>query len=130
MLCPMCGQELIRDTRDIPYAYKGQHMCLRAVTGDFCSQCAEAVFEPETAQRVSEQMLAFTKEINANLVNPDFISKVRKKLHMDQKQAAQAFGGGVNAFSRYETGKTKPPLALVKLFKVLDKHPELLALVR
>ncbi len=25
------------------------------------------------------------------------------------------FGGGVNAFSRYENGKTKPPLALVKL---------------
>jgi len=24
-------------------------------------------------------------------------------------------GGGVNAFSRYENGKTKPPLALVKL---------------
>ncbi|HCG53865.1 MAG TPA: hypothetical protein DEX10_10780, partial [Betaproteobacteria bacterium] len=36
------------------------------------------------------------------------------------------FGGGVNAFSRYENGKTKPPLALVKLLKVLDRHPDLL----
>ena len=35
-------------------------------------------------------------------------------------------GGGVNAFSRYENGKAKPPLALVKLFKVLDRYPELL----
>jgi hypothetical protein len=26
--------------------------------------------------------------------------------------------GGVNAFARYENGKTKPPLALVKLLKV------------
>ncbi|MES2663686.1 MAG: type II toxin-antitoxin system MqsA family antitoxin, partial [Pseudomonadota bacterium] len=40
------------------------------------------------------------------------------------------FGGGVNAFSRYENGKTKPPLALVKLFQVLDRHPELLNEVR
>ncbi len=39
-------------------------------------------------------------------------------------------GGGVNAFSRYENGKTKPPLALVKLFKLLDRHPELLNEVR
>jgi HTH-type transcriptional regulator/antitoxin MqsA len=39
-------------------------------------------------------------------------------------------GGGVNAFSRYENGKTKPPLALVKLLKVLERHPELLAEVR
>lgn len=40
------------------------------------------------------------------------------------------FGGGVNAFSRYENGKTKPPLALVKLLKVLDRHPDLLSEVR
>lgn len=33
---------------------------------------------------------------------------------------------GVNALSRYKNGKTKPPLALVRLSKVLDKHPELL----
>jgi Antitoxin component of bacterial toxin-antitoxin system, MqsA len=40
------------------------------------------------------------------------------------------FGVGVNAFSRYENGKTKPPLALVKLLKMLDRHPDLLAEVR
>ena len=46
--------------------------------------------------------------------------------HLDQREAAEIFGGGVNAFSRYENGKTKPPLALLKLLKVLDRHPELL----
>ena len=46
--------------------------------------------------------------------------------HLDQREAAAIFGGGVNAFSRYENGKTKPPLALVKLLKVLDRHPDLL----
>jgi HTH-type transcriptional regulator/antitoxin MqsA len=30
----------------------------------------------------------------------------------------------VNAFSRYENGKTGP-LVLVKLLKVLDRHPDL-----
>ena len=34
--------------------------------------------------------------------------------------------GGDHAFSRYENGKTKPPLALVKLLKVLDRPPDLL----
>jgi HTH-type transcriptional regulator/antitoxin MqsA len=32
----------------------------------------------------------------------------------------------VNAFFRCENGKTRLPLALVKLLKVLDQHPELL----
>ena len=48
----------------------------------------------------------------------------------DQRQAAAIFGGGPNAFSRYENGKTKPPLALVKLLIVLDRHPNLLNEVR
>ena len=55
---------------------------------------------------------------------------MRKKLALDQREAAEIFGGGINAFSRYENGKTKPPLALVKLLKVLDHHPELLDEIR
>lgn len=43
---------------------------------------------------------------------------------------AHAPSGGVNAFSRYENGKTNPPLALIKLLKVLDRHPDLLEEVK
>jgi len=38
--------------------------------------------------------------------------------------------GGDHPFSRYENGKTKPPLALVKLLKVLDRHPDLLEAIK
>jgi HTH-type transcriptional regulator / antitoxin MqsA len=68
--------------------------------------------------------------VNASIVDPGFIASVRRKLALDQREAAEIFGGGVNAFSRYETGKTKPPLALVKLLKLLERHPELLTEVR
>jgi HTH-type transcriptional regulator/antitoxin MqsA len=80
----------------------------------------------EDSERVMREMQAFSKQVNAAIVDPAFIVKVRKKLSLDQREAAEIFGGGVNAFSRYENGKTKPPLALVKLLKVLDRHPELL----
>ncbi|ALN83708.1 transcriptional regulator, XRE family [Lysobacter capsici] len=55
-------------------------------------------------------------------------SKAHRKLELelDHKQAAEIFDGGVNAFSHYEKGKTKPPLALVKLLKAPDLHPHLL----
>lgn len=33
---------------------------------------------------------------------------------------------GVNAFSRYENGKAKPVPAVISLFRLLDKHPELI----
>jgi HTH-type transcriptional regulator/antitoxin MqsA len=70
------------------------------------------------------------RQVNASIVDPAFIANVRKKLALDQREAAEIFGGGINAFSRYENGKTKPPLALVQLFKVLDRHPELLDEIR
>lgn len=131
MKCPVCGAaELIRDTRDLPYTYKGETTVIAAVTGDFCPACAESILDATESSRVMREMRAFAKQVNASIVDPVFIMNVRKKLDLDQREAAEIFGGGVNAFSRYENGKTKPPLALVKLFKLLDRHPDLLDEVR
>ncbi len=131
MKCPSCGAaKLIRDTRDIPFVYKGEATTLAAVTGDYCPACGEVVLNREHGDRYSELLGQFQRQVNAAYVDPGFIAKVRKKLDLDQRQAAEIFGGGVNAFSRYENGKTKPPLALVKLLKVLYRHPDLLDEVR
>jgi HTH-type transcriptional regulator/antitoxin MqsA len=131
MKCPSCGAaELVHDIRELPYTYKGESTQIPEVTGDFCPSCGEAVLDAAESARVSAAMLAFNKQVNAAIVDPAFIAQVRKKLALDQREAAELFGGGVNAFSRYENGKTRPPLALVKLLKVLDRHPELLQEVR
>jgi HTH-type transcriptional regulator/antitoxin MqsA len=131
MKCPSCAAaELVHDTRDMPYIYKGESTIIPAVTGDFCPACDESILDAEESRRTMKLMLEFNKQVNASIVDPDFIASVRKKLALDQREAAEIFGGGVNAFSRYENGKTKPPLALVKLFKLLDRHPDLLNEVR
>ena len=131
MKCPSCGAaKLVHDTRDLPYTYKGESTVLPQVTGDFCPACGESIPDAAESRRVSALMREFSKQVNASIVDPEFIVAVRKKLDLDQREAAEIFGGGVNAFSRYENGKTKPPLALVKLLKVLDRHPELLSEVR
>jgi HTH-type transcriptional regulator/antitoxin MqsA len=121
---------MARECRDIPYSYKGESTVIPAVNGQYCTVCGEAVMDAEESQRVSLAMLTFNKQVNATVVDPSFISNVRKKLALDQQEAAEIFGGGVNAFSRYETGKTRPPLALVKLLKLLEIHPELLQEVK
>jgi HTH-type transcriptional regulator/antitoxin MqsA len=114
----------------MPYVYKGEHTTVPEVTGDFCPACGEAVLNREYGDRYSDLIGAFQRQVNAAYVDPAYIAKVRKKLDLDQREAADIFGGGVNAFSRYENGKTKPPLALVKLLKVLDRHPDLLNEIR
>lgn len=62
--------------------------------------------------------------MNAELTPIKLLTQVRERLSLTQQEAARVFGGGPNAFSRYESGKTKPPVALVKLFQLLDRHPE------
>jgi HTH-type transcriptional regulator/antitoxin MqsA len=59
-----------------------------------------------------------------------FVAKTRQKLGLDQRQAGEIFGGGVNAFSRYETGKVRTPVSVMQLFTLLNKHPELLEEIR
>lgn len=128
MKCLSCGMaELVHDTRDLPYTYKGESTTIPMVKGDFCPACGESVLDAIESTRVSGLMLEFNKQVNASIVDPAFITKVRKKLGLDQQEASTLFGGGVNAFSRYETGKTKPPLSLVRLFQLLDLRPELLS---
>jgi HTH-type transcriptional regulator / antitoxin MqsA len=123
MKCPVCaGANMVRDTRDISYTYKGETTTLPQLTGQFCPACDESLLDLKESGRAMRMMAAWKKEINAGMIDPKFIAEVRK--------AAEIFGGGANAFSRYETGKTKPSLALVKLLKMLDRHPELLSEVR
>jgi len=117
---------MIPGTRDVPYTYRGESTVIEAVGGLWCPLCGEGLPGKEEGRRLSEQMLAFNRQVNAALVDPAFIVSVRRKLRLDQRQASDLFGGGVNAFSRYETGKTKPPLALVQLFRLLDRHPDLI----
>lgn len=131
MKCPICGgAQLIHDTRDVPYTYKGEQTVLPAIEGDYCPACGEIILDRDNSMKASTLMGEFNKEVNAAIVDPEFIVSVRKKLALDQKEAAEIFGGGVNAFSRYENGRTRPPLPLVKLLRVLERHPDLLAEVR
>jgi HTH-type transcriptional regulator/antitoxin MqsA len=131
MKCPSCAvAKLKRDKRDLEHTYKGETTTIPAVRGYFCPAFGESVLAAAEASRVSAAMLEFNKQVNASIVDPGFIARVRKKLALDQREAAAIFGGGVNAFSRYENGKTKPPLALVKLLKLLDRRPHLLNEVR
>ncbi len=59
-VCPSCGAaELICDTRNVPYVYKGKHTIIPEVTGDFCPACGEVVLNREHGDRYSDLIGAF-----------------------------------------------------------------------
>lgn len=130
MKCPLCGgSEMVQGTtRKVPYVYKGQETFLE-IHGDWCPDCDEMVLSDADSAAMEAQMSDFKRSVNGEAVDPEFIQAVRKKLGLNQKQAGELFGGGVNAFSRYELGKSHPPQSLVVLFHLLDRQPELMGTV-
>jgi HTH-type transcriptional regulator/antitoxin MqsA len=63
MKCPVCGSaELVHDTRDLPYTYKGESTVLLQVTGNFCPACREGVLDAPQSRRVSGLMRESSKE--------------------------------------------------------------------
>ncbi|MCQ4264491.1 antitoxin [Stutzerimonas stutzeri] len=131
MKCPVCGQaELVHDTRNLPFTYKGQTTEIANVTADWCDACGECLTGPGESDRVMKAMTEFRQQVNAQGGSQELIRTVRKQLHLSQREAAELFGGGPNAFSRYERGSTEAPQPLVQLFKLLGRHPELLKELR
>lgn len=125
MTCPECDGGTVHEKRDMPYSYKGNVTVITGVEGDYCVDCDEVVLDLVESRRVSAAMLAFNKRVNAGIVPPEYITAVRKKLGVNRREAGEIFGGGPNAFSRYETGKTNPSIPLVMMLKLLDRHPDL-----
>lgn len=131
MKCPVCGgAELIPDrVQLIPYEWLGHETMLEG-HGDLCPMCGEMLLSYEGSDSLEQQMRDFRQKVKLELAFSEYIGSVRKKLGLSQKQAGELFGGGVNAFSRYELGKVNPPLSLVQLFRILDRQPELLDVLR
>lgn len=130
--CLQCddGTELVHATKDITVTNsKGMSMHVSAVDGWHCPVCGEIEFADNgSAARVWAAHEALASQ--AKKQEGQWVREIRKKLKLSQKEAAEVFGGGVNAFSEYELGKTQPHKSTIALLKVLERHPELLREVR
>jgi HTH-type transcriptional regulator/antitoxin MqsA len=113
------------DVRDVKHTYKGRVNVIKDVHGDWCGDCGEVELgagpEGKEADRVSDEMGAFIDKVKAEMTDAEFIQTVRENLGLKKKEAGVLFGGGHNGFTRYESGKTVPPVALVLMFRLLDE---------
>lgn len=120
--CPLCFEGTLRDgKRKRQLEYRGQ-VYEYAAKGAFCNHCGDGF--PEHDAREEAAWAAFRDRVDAEEVAE--LARIRKKLGLTQQEAARLAGGGKNAFSRYERGQAKPVAAVLNLFRLLDRHPDLL----
>ena len=128
-LCLNCEKaDMVRGKKDKVVEYRGKQITIAAVDGWHCPACGECEFSRGEGKRYAAAVERLREAIDK--LESVELARIRKKLKLSQKQAAAIAGGGVNAFSRYENGKAKPVAAVVNLFRILDKHPELVNEIR
>lgn len=116
-------------TKDVTIELDGLTRVVPKVKGWHCPACGEIEFIGDgSAKRYATALDTLAAERDA--LQREELARIRKRLKLTQAQAAAIAGGGPNAFSRYERGKARPVAAVVNLFRLLDKHPELLVELR
>ena len=124
-LCLNCEKgNMVRSKKDAVIEYRGHRATVRAVDGWHCPACGEVEFAGKEGTRYAAALEKLRLKIDAE--ESAELARIRKKLNISQRRAAAIAGGGVNAFSRYENGKARPVAAVINLFRLLDKHPELI----
>jgi HTH-type transcriptional regulator / antitoxin MqsA len=125
--CPECGEKGIKGM----HSFQGESMTLNDqvtriadLSGWRCVSCGTVELDANSVSRYAAASDALIhqrrREQQAEL------RRIRRKLKLTQKEAAALTGGGHNAFSRYERGEAQPMPAVMNLFRLLDRHPELL----
>ena len=120
--CPICGEGTLRDGKQKQRVEYRGHAYDYVTKGAFCNSCHDGFAQHDAREEAA--WTAFRDQIDAEEMAE--LSRIRKKLGLTQQEAAKLAGGGKNAFSRYERGQAKPVTAVINLFRLLDRHPDLL----
>ena len=125
--CVSCGsrKDMVRfENKTFTVEHAGLKAKIEGLSGWRCGDCDEVEFDAKSAKRYAaagDKLVLQDRDRQRQEIR-----RIRRKLGLSQLAAARLTGGGHNAFSRYERGAAAPLPAVVNLFRLLDKHPELL----
>lgn len=128
--CPLCKDGTWRPHADGTYKFlyarksyrvSGQHYAL-------CDKCATRGYLP--GQRAANQQLIFEfQRALPGYISPSDVLSLREKYLLTQEQAGMIFGGGKQAFSKWECGKATPAGPTARLIKLALKSPEAMTIL-
>jgi len=121
--CKICKSEDVSDyIEGEEITYKGSTLQV-SIAYSLCNNCdREFISKPQILQ--NESALRAAKKDYDGLLSSEEIIRARRTLSLTQEQAARVFGGGRNAFSKYERGEVSQSVAMDKLIRICLNHRE------
>ena len=122
--CIVCDKGTLTERTYSNQFQHGNHsITVSELEGYLCDFChIDLIFPPQL--RRNHIKIVDAKRKHDGLLTGDEIKAIRKRLQLTQKKAAQVFGGGINAFSKYERGDIIQSESMDKLLRVADDCPQ------
>lgn len=120
--CPICGEgHLSEMTGSNPVEYGGRTSELPLLYS-VCDVCGSEQAGAAQTRANKRAMIAFRKQVDGLLTGAE-VRRLRERLGLSQTQAAQVFGGGPVAFSKYENDDVAQSDAMDRLLRVAAEVP-------
>ncbi|MBV6687371.1 type II toxin-antitoxin system MqsA family antitoxin [Xanthomonas euvesicatoria pv. physalidis] len=119
--CPACERGRLEDRiGDRKIEYGEQELVVRGLHHAECDYCGEEVVLPEH-RKLNAVIYSDAKKESEGLLSCEAIKHLREKWNLSQHEASSVFGGGLNAFSKYERGEIVHSKSMDLLMRVFDK---------
>lgn len=124
--CPDCekGTLKLQEYSD-EFEYRGQLLKVDGLQCWICDHCGAEIIRPDQI-RHGNKLFTDARRRAEGLLTGKEISALRKSLGLTQRQAAELFGGGANAFSKYERGDVTQSVAMDRLMRLAHANPNCL----
>lgn len=121
-LCPTCGEgQLVQQIELTEKAYRSVNKFVELHIST-CNVCGSDFAGEAEARANKRELIRFHKEVDG-LLSGEEIRAIRHMHGITQQQAAEIFGGGVVAFSKYENNDITHSKAMDRLLRVARAIP-------
>jgi len=123
-ICPICETGTLSDQVHVgEIQYRQQVIRVPELEFSRCDSCGADPVQAKQAKR-NQVRYSDAKRTTDGLLSSADIRTARRYLGLTQHAASSVFGGGLNAFSKYERGEVIQSEAMDKLIRLTCRYPE------
>lgn len=128
-ICPACGSSKFENLhKSESFHYKNNDFVIDSFEYSKCSECGFELINPAQIKRNESKIKDQFRHIDGLLTGEE-IKAVREKYNLTQEGAARIFGGGPNAFSKYERGEVIQSQSMDRLLRSAYEDKDFYSLI-
>jgi len=130
VVCPVCEHgSLLAELYSDEVRHNGRLLCVEGLERCRCDACGADPVLTDQIKRNQLRVCDARRRADGYFTGAE-IKALRQRVGLSQAEAADLFGGGANAFSKYERGEVIQSLPMDRLMRCVSAFPMLLSLLR